>query len=242
MVLAALADDPLGLLTSCRRLLDRQPAAGALWWVCARLIEAADARAEALAIVRDLAEPAALRALCLDVPERARVAVLDDPAGGSDLIDVLAGDRDDLTLLELADPADVTDVADAAGVADPADVLDLTAGADASAARPEGAGAGVGLQESGPPLVLVEAGAVGPDRFLTVPGTGEAVAAARARGVPVWLVVHTGRRLPRPLFDVVARRASTCEVAPISAVDRLVEPRQVDCPCPPELLRPAGGD
>lgn len=239
MVLAALADDPLGLLTSCRRLLDRQPAAGALWWVCARLIEAADARAEALAIVRDLADTAALRALCLDVPERATVAVVADPAGGSDLVDVLAGDRGDLTLVELADPADAPDIADATGVADPADLTDLT---DATGS--------VDVQEptdarelaSGPPLTLVEAGAVGADRFLTLPGTGEAIAAARARGVPVWLVVHTGRRLPGPLFDAVALRASACEVAPIRAVDRVIEPRQVDCPCPPELLRPAGSD
>ena len=43
-VLGSLAFDPMSLLTSCRRLIDRHPAAGALWWACARLLAADDAR------------------------------------------------------------------------------------------------------------------------------------------------------------------------------------------------------
>ena len=232
MVLAALADDPLGLLTSCRRLLDRQPAAGVLWWVCARLIEAADARSEAVAIVRDLAVPAALRSLCLDVPDRATVAVVADPAGGSELADVLASERGDLALLKLVDAADIADVLSPG--------LDAVVGRRQSAA-PD-ASTGSGTQVSGVSVVLVEPGAVGPERFLTLPGTGEAVASARAGGVPTWLVAQTGRRLPGRLFDVVVRRATACEAVPIGMVDRVIEPWQVGCPCPPELLRPAGGD
>ncbi|HKA94359.1 MAG TPA: hypothetical protein VKE97_11180, partial [Acidimicrobiia bacterium] len=39
--LAGFADDPAGLVVACRRLLSHHPAAGALWWLCARVLAAA---------------------------------------------------------------------------------------------------------------------------------------------------------------------------------------------------------
>ncbi len=44
-VLGSFGGDLPGLLTACRRLLDRHPAAAALWWACARLLTAADVHA-----------------------------------------------------------------------------------------------------------------------------------------------------------------------------------------------------
>jgi hypothetical protein len=224
MVLGVLADDPFGLVTSCRRLLDRHPGAGALWWACARLLDAADPRAEARAVVRDLSDDdAVLRPLSLDLPEHSTVVVVPDAAGGSELVDRLAVRRDDLVPVEADDPAiDVAAVVEAGASLDPS--LDPS---------PHDPGPG-----TGPTVVLVEAGAAGPDRFLAVAGTGEGIAAARARGLPVWLVVGTGSRLPGPLFDVAAARAPACEVVPASDTDRLVEARSVPSPCPPELMRP----
>ncbi|HYZ99587.1 MAG TPA: hypothetical protein VE575_12600, partial [Acidimicrobiales bacterium] len=99
-VLGSLAFDPLGLLTSCRRLLDRHPAAGALWWTCARLLAADDARAEARAITAELEDDPARMDLGLELPEGAVVAVVPDAAGGSDLVYDLAGMRDDLEVIE----------------------------------------------------------------------------------------------------------------------------------------------
>jgi hypothetical protein len=92
-------------------------------------------------------------------------------------------------------------------------------------------------------ILLVETGAAGPDRFLGAAGTGEAMAEAREAGAAVWLLVAVGRRLPGPLFDALATRAGAAagEVLPIDGIDRIVEPRQVPCPCPPELLRQPGG-
>ena len=43
--LTAVAGDPQELLVACRRLLERHPAAGPLWWLCARTLVAADPRA-----------------------------------------------------------------------------------------------------------------------------------------------------------------------------------------------------
>jgi hypothetical protein len=231
VVLGTLADDPLGLVTSCRRLLDRQPGAGALWWACARLLDAADARAEARAIRHDLDDDALLHTLALDLPERASVVVIPDPVGGSALVDGLASRRDDLVPVEAADPAiDVAAVIEAG-----AGLGDLTGGApgelvDVDVSR------GSGVPGTGPTLVVVEAGAAGPSGFLTVAGAAEGVAAARSAGVPVWAVVGVGVRLPGPLFGAAARRAATCEVLPGGAVERVVEPRSLPCPCPAELL------
>ena len=204
-VLGSLAFDPMSLLTSCRRLIDRHPAAGALWWACARLLAADDARAEARRIALDLDDDPARIDLSLELPDGAVVAIVPDGAGGSDLAGDLAGMRDDLEVVE-ADGA-----APAGGT---------TAG-----------------------ILLVETGAAGPDRFLGAAGTAEAMAEAREAGAAVWLLVAVGRRLPGPLFDALATRAGTAagEVLPMDGIDRIIEPRQVPCPCPPELLRQPGG-
>jgi hypothetical protein len=72
-------------------------------------------------------------------------------------------------------------------------------------------------------------------------GAGDEIAAAKEAGVAVWLVVDIGRRLPRPLFEALVRRSPpACERLAFGEAERVVEPRHVDCPVPPELLRSAG--
>lgn len=211
--LGVLADEPLGLVPSCRRLLDRHPAAGVLWWACARLLDAADVRDEARAIGRDLADDPVTKALLLDVPERAGLVVVTDPNGGSSLADAVVDGRPDVVTLEARDPAfDVPAALDAAG------------------------------PDEGPPIVVVEAGAAGPQSFLAREGTADAIGRRGERPQPVWLALGPGRRLPGPLFDAAVRLARAgdhdVEVVPLVAADRLVEPRRLPCPAPPELLRP----
>src|ERR1700722_7187465 len=46
--LAALAsEEPAAVLPACRRLLERQPGCGPLWWLCARILTAGDPAGEA---------------------------------------------------------------------------------------------------------------------------------------------------------------------------------------------------
>lgn len=202
-VLGAFAGDPLGLVTACRRLLDRHPSAAALWWTFARLLDTADVRAEAHAIRRDLDADPVATALSLDLPDRAVVAVVPDVAGGSELASDLLAWREDIVVAH--DPG----------------ALHVD--------RPE------------PRILLVEAGAAGPDRFLAPAGAGDELAAVREAGVAVWLVVDVGRRLPKPLFEALVRRSpSECEQLGVREAERVVEPRRIDCPVPPELLRSAG--
>jgi hypothetical protein len=212
-VLGSFAGDLPGLVTACRRLIDRHPTAGALWWVCARLLSAGDVWAEARAVEADLADGAAAGTLALDLPDGAVVAIVPDAAGGSDLGYELSRSRDDLVIAH--DPGAL------------------------HADRDE------------PRVLLVEAGAAGPDRFVAPPGTADEMAAGRDAGVPVWLVVDVGRRLPGRLFEVLVARAHDggggvevgvvevggVEVVPCAAAERVIEPRRVECPVPPELLR-----
>jgi hypothetical protein len=220
-VLGTFAGDLPGLVTSCRRLIDRHPTAGALWWACARLLAAGDVRAEARAIADDLGGEPAATTLSLDLPGGVVVAVVPDAAGGSELAYELTGWRDDLVVAH--DPG------------------------------------ALHVPRDEPRVLLVEAGAAGPDRFVAPAGTGEEMAAARDAGVAVWLVVDVGRRLPAPLFDALVARATgatrpaapgssaggagplSIEVVPVAEAERVVEPRRVDCPVPPELLRSPGG-
>ncbi len=209
-VLGSFGGDLPGLLTSCRRLLDRHPSAGALWWASARLLAAGDVWAESRSIREDLGGESAATSLSLDLPDGAVVAVVPDVAGGSDLAYELNSWRDDLVVAH--DPG------------------------------------ALHLDRDEPRFLLVEAGAAGPDRFLAPPGTADEIAAARDAGVPVWLVVDVGRRLPARLFEVVVQRASApsrgvdpVEVVAVAEVERVVEPRRIDCVVPPELLRAPSG-
>ncbi len=54
--LASFADDPKGLLTSCRRLLDRRSDCAPLVWLAARMLTAMDPRSEAARVMEDLDE------------------------------------------------------------------------------------------------------------------------------------------------------------------------------------------
>lgn len=214
-VLGSFAGDLPGLLTSCRRLIDRHPTAGALWWTCARLLAAADVGAESAAVRDDLTGEPATTALSLDLPDGAVVAVVPDVAGGSELAYELDGWRDDLVVAH--DPG------------------------------------ALHVERDEPRVLLVEAGAAGPDRFIAPEGTADEMAAAREAGVAVWLVVDVGRRLPAPLFEALVARAGrpqgpgtgrpqpAVEVVATGTAERVVEPCRIDCPVPPELLRAPSG-
>ncbi len=108
--LASFADDPKGLLTSCRRLLDRRSDCAPLVWLAARMLTAMDPRSEAIRVMEDLDADATGRAL---------EDGLDSLSSGSSVLAVgefgafatALHDRGDLRSLEPDDP-------EAAGTAD----------------------------------------------------------------------------------------------------------------------------
>jgi hypothetical protein len=260
--LAALTDDPHGLLLACRRLLERHPAAGALWWTCARLVSAADATTEARQVQRDLDADQVGLSLTLDLPDDACVAV----PRWSALSSELAARRGDLRLLVVAPddggPGGGRPVSRhrsgrrrggfddwAVGPGDlPGSIDGVEDDGDDGRVRvvaPSELGAAVADSD----VVLVEAWAVGTAGALVAPGSLAAAAVGRQRSTEVWLAVGVGRRLPEPLLAAVRRRVfgdgdavlgAGADLLERALVDRVVEPLEIGCPAPPELLRHLG--
>jgi Initiation factor 2 subunit family len=235
--LAGLGLDPAGLVTACRRIVERHPASGPLWWFCARTLTAADPLGEAWRCVEAIEEDTTGQRLAAALPDDALVCVV----GWPDHVSEALTRRGDLTVLA------VESHPDAYGFARHLRRTDVSV--------EEVPSAGLAAAAAAAALVLVEAEAIGPDGFVAPPGTHAAAAVAYCAEVPVWLVGGVGRLLPAQLWQaVVSRLGAECEpweldhdVVPLSLASSLCGPagpetvadglRRLDCPVAPELLR-----
>lgn len=238
--LAAFGDDPAGLVSACRRIIDRQLACGPLWWLCARLLCAPDPLGEARAAVREISSDPTVDHLVSELPADATVVVVGWPGQSIGAFER----RGDLTVLGV----------DVAGESDSLVRRLDHAGTDALDVPSRGLGAAV----AGADVVLLDAHAVGPGHALVPSGSRAAAATARADGIPVWLACGVGRILPERMWDALVRRweesveplDSLEEVMPLDLVDSAVGVggvgavadalKRCDCPVAPELFRLAG--
>ena len=235
--LAELAEqEPNALLTACRRLLDRHPACGPLWWVSARLATAADPLEEGR---RAAAE------LCSDSTSD-RI--------GRQLRDLVHGER--------RPRAHEPDRAVAAGArslqALPApprgeppgrsrrSMRDLSVVVSSEVTGWSSDEADDALE--GAAVLLVEVLAAGRHAVLVSRGTAAVVQSARAAGVPAWAVIGVGRALPERLFEAARERAAdevdevalegfALAIGPELTGDPAVVAAQVTCPPGLELIR-----
>lgn len=236
--LAAFADDPAGLVTACRRLVDRQPTSGPMWWLAARVLGAPmDAAGEAWAAAGELEDDSTVDELVASLPDDAVVCVLGWPEHGGAAL----RRRGDLRVL----------VVDAAGEGHGLARRLLQSGVDADLV----AESGLGAAAAGADLVLLEAMAMGPTGFVAIAGSRAAASVARLAGGQVWLSAGVGRVLPGRLWEALAARLersgepweSVDEIVPADLVDTVVGPsgpkpvseavRRADCPVAPELLK-----
>lgn len=234
---AALRDlglEPSGLVVACRRIVERHPACGPLWWLCSRALTAPEPGRALRACVEEMRADDTAGRLAATLPDEAAVLVVGWPDVTAD---VLIG-RGDLRVLV------VDDDRLAARFVERLERLDADCRLVPMAAA--------ALAVAGVDLVLVEALALDAESALVPIGTGVAVAAAALRGVPVHLVAGRGRRLPATTMAAVIER-TTCrdvedadvETIPLSAVATVHGPtgplpasRIVpDCEPAPELLR-----
>lgn len=236
-VLASLGDDLPALVTGARRILERHPALGPLWWLCARVLAAGDPSPEAWAAASELESDTTAGVLAADLPEDATVVVLGWP-------EIAAGAlrrRGDLEVLVVDSGHEGHQL-----------VRRLDAAGNDAYHVPT-AGLGSAVREAS--LVLLEAEAAGPDGFLAAPGSLAAAATARQLGHTVWLVAGVGRVLPGRLWDALVERVereadpwdADFETVPLEWVDAVAGPnglqapgdtaRRADCPIVPELLR-----
>jgi hypothetical protein len=258
--LASFADDPAGLVIASRRLIERRPAAGPLWWLASRVLCALDPGFEAVAAAAELEG------------DRTPVALAGDLPGGT--IAIVGWPDQAGAALRLR--ARMSDRSAADAVADRVVVVQSGAGGDGRLSRrggweppQDGWGCVDWLQSHGVDarllrpgevaaagrrsvLALLEATAVGPETFMAAAGSAALADAARAAQRPVWLVAGAGRALPGPLYDALVRRVGddpAFEVVPVSAVDEVAGPAgpvpltrmpRPACPVAAELLRFSG--
>lgn len=230
--------DPQGLVTACRRIVDRQPSSGPLWWLAARALTAADPITEAMAAAAEIEADRTPRALADALPQDATVLVL----GWPELVSSGLPRRGDLEVL-------VGDV-DGTGT----DLVVRLLRADVDATDVPGRGLGAAAAEAD--VVVLETPALGPGGFLAPSGSRAAASVARLAGGQVWLVAGVGRLLPERMFAALCDRSVSAdspweddlELVPLDLVDQVVGPagpagpgdalRRTDCPVAPELLKP----
>ena len=223
--------DPTQLVTVCRRLLAHHPACGPLWWLCARVIAAADpasaARDASDRLTRD--RTAARLASVLPFPHDDAVAVV----GWPEVAGAALAERPDLDIVVVRTDGAAGRLRAAADAAPRVRVVDTTE-----------------VMAIGPSHLLVEVHATSPTTALVPTGTADLLwSLARTE---LWLVAGVGRLLPARLFDVARAEveraddpvAETLELARarrVAGPGGLDEPERfaarLDCPVAPELLR-----
>lgn len=194
--LAGFADDPVSLVTACRRLIDRHPGNGPIWWLCARVLLAADPRDEAWRCRDELAADPTVTELAHALPDGARAAVVGWPER---LVPALVA-RGDVEVR-------VVDVdGDGPGFVRHLERFDVEA-VDVPSS-------GLGPAVADADLVVLAASAIGPRDALVSAGSWAAAAVARTSERPVWLVGGRGRSIPRGLWPALLGRLGGAATAP----------------------------
>jgi len=234
--LASCADDPQGLVTACRRMVQRQPGSAPLVWLCARVLCAGDPRAEIRAVLEELQGDRTALELAHALPDEATVVVL----GWPELIGAALPRRGDIEVL-------VVDVLQEGGGL----VMQLV-DADVDAVDVPLAGLGAAVADAD--LVLLEASVLAPTECLAIAGSLAAASVARVAEVPVWAVAGVGHLLPQRMWEPVRDRIIPDEpwdvddeLVPLTLIDRVVGPtgplpvsdalRRTDCPVATELFK-----
>jgi hypothetical protein len=236
--LAGFAGDPASLVTACRRLIDRHAANGAVWWLCARTLVAADPADEAWRCLDAYVADPTVGELAHALPDGARVVVV----GWPERFATALARRGDVEVRVVDVDGDGPGFVRALERADVEAVEVPTAGLAAAVAHSD--------------LLVLDIAAACSETALVASGSWAAAAVARAAGVEVWAVAGTGRLVPDGMWPALTRRLSGAATAPwdrdqdhlpIALVDRLVgirgpEPvaqglRRVDTPDAAELRR-----
>ena len=229
--LRGLQFEQAGLVIACRRIVERHPTSGPLWWFCSSLLMSArpfDAAYELAAEVEHDPTPDHLFDL---LPDDATVCVVGWPDLIGDAvmrrgdIRVLAIDADDQgnSFVRRLQRADIdAEIVPAAGIAAAAVAADI---------------------------VLVEAMAAGTDDILATTGSRALASVAYCSEVPTWLVAGRGRRLPQGLFTTMATRIADVRVAwdaeaepmPLALFGSVIGPAGAFDATEPDLLAPECG-
>ncbi len=179
--------DPAAVLTASRRLVERQPTCGPLWWVCAHLVASVDPFETARRLSAELySDPVPARV----ADSLAASFTSSDLLGATSPVDVLQqalARRGRYRLRLLAEPRALRRDLHLVG-----SVADEVTGFEPDEADEALAAASV---------LLVEPELASPDGLLVAEPYAQVVEAAHRRHVPVWALLGTGRVLPAALGE-----------------------------------------
>jgi hypothetical protein len=234
--LRGLGLDMAGLVVACRRIVERHPTSGPLWWLCARMLTSADPLAAARHAVVEMEHDPTADELTGALPDGATVVTI----GWPDLIGTALARRGDVRVLAVD-----------AGHRGSSFVQRLERlEVECELVPTEAAGIAVAAAD----LVLVEADALDGTSVLAATGSALLAAAAGLHGTPVWCAAGRGRRLPAPMIAAIVEREAQraidpwsreVEAFPTSLVAHVVGPDgrrpasevRAECEMAPELLR-----
>jgi hypothetical protein len=238
--LGSLHFDPSGLVVACRRIVERHPFTGALWWLCANVSTSAEPFEAVWELADEIRHDPTGAELGAALPDDALVATIGDP----DVIGDGLIRRGDIRVLALDAGHTATSFVRRLERYD-VDVDPVDAGV-------------AGVVANHADIVLVEAMAVDPERAVVPVGSSTIAAAARSWGTEVWLVAGVGRRLPAGFIDAMVAKVEALavdidpwdvdvEVLPTSMFTHVVGPHGkvpmgppaivAECPMAHELLR-----
>ena len=228
--------DPAGLVVACRRIVERHPTSGPLWWLCAHMLTAADPYSTARRLAGEIDGDVTPEVLVDSLPTDITVCVV----GWPDLVGEAILRRGDIRVLAI-------DADDQGGSffrrLERADV-------EAEVIEPGGVAAAVLAAD----LVLIEVLAASSSEIIAARGSRAAASVAYCSEVPVWAVAGVGRCLPEAGFlslvdrlgDVRAPWLAEADVMPLALFSHLstvggvvaVEEASLraECPLAHELL------
>ena len=238
--LRGLGAEPQELVVSARRIVQRHPSSGPLWWLCAQMLTSPDPLRAAWQLADEIDADRTPAVIARELPDQVVVCTV----GWPDLVAEGLTRRGDIVVLAVdgdGSGGGMVRQMERSGV----EVCDVTSAAVATAA-------------ASADVVLIEASAIGGGEALCPVGSRALAAAAYCAEVPVWLVAGIGRRLPEPLWARVARPyvdspepwTFDAELVPIATVSHVVGTNGVapltdasapsllapECPVAPELL------
>ena len=238
--LRGLGAEPHELVVSARRIVQRHPTSGPLWWLCARMLTAPDPLRAAWELADEIEADPTPAVIARELPDGAVVCTV----GWPDLAAEALTRRGDVVVLSVdgdGSGGGLVRQMERSGI----EVFDVPSAA-------------MGTAAASAELVIIEAAAVSSGEALCPVGSRALAAAAYCAEVPVWLVAGIGRRLPEPLWRKLAERqldtpepwARDHELVPVATVSHVVGPIGVseltaanadallapECPAAPELL------
>lgn len=238
--LGSLYVDPAGLVVACRRIVERHPFTGPLWWLCANVSTSSEPFEAVWELADQIRRDRTAAELGAALPDDGCVVTIGDPSViGSGL-----ARRGDVRVLALDIDHSATSFVRRLERND-VDYEPVDAGAAGAATRVAD-------------VVLIEALALDAERAVVPSGSSTIAAAASAWGTPVWLVAGVGRRLPVAFVDAMEEKRAALadeqddwtvdvEILPTRLITDVVGPHgimpmgppaaQPECSFAAELLR-----